>query len=119
MEAVKIAVILNGVKTSQQIEHTRIADFKWAEAVRSIGRTVHQTASAREKLEVLRLRSRPPAPAGNSAQDDGWRMARYARRRVFAWARAEAVWPPSMRAISSMRALPSTFWSCETVRSWA
>ena len=24
-----------------------------------------------EKLEVLRLRSRPPAPAGNSAQDDG------------------------------------------------
>jgi hypothetical protein len=25
----------------------------------------------RKKLEVLRLRSRPPAPAGNSAQDDG------------------------------------------------
>ena len=27
-------------------------------------------ASAHEKLEVLRLRSRSPAPTGNSAQDD-------------------------------------------------
>ena len=33
-------------------------------------------ASAREKLEVLRLRSVPPSPARNSAQDDGdWRRA--------------------------------------------
>ena len=32
---------------------------------------ISSSASAHEKLEVLRLRSRPPAPAGNSAPDDG------------------------------------------------
>ena len=36
------------------------------------GAELHAATSAREKLEVLRLRSLPPSPAGNSAQNDSY-----------------------------------------------
>ncbi len=53
----------------------------WPECERSpLDRGVRPAASAREKLEVLRLRSVPPSPARNSAQDDGGPLPR--RRRV-------------------------------------
>ena len=45
-------------------------------------RGAHPTCAPQKKLEVLRLRSRPPAPAGNCAQDDRiFKLGHYPLRR--------------------------------------
>ena len=60
--AVPPPVILSGAERSRRTSNYSVGGGG-AERMRP-------AASAREKLEVLRLRPRPPAPAGDSAQDD-------------------------------------------------
>ena len=58
------AVILSGAERSR-----RTSNYSRAEAVGRM-RATAPAAFAREKLEVLRLRSAPAFPRRNSAQDD-------------------------------------------------